>query len=115
MTPDAVRALAGTGARERLGSTPWPRATSPDEDEALRVSSELAAADAGAAVGSVAGVGERHLPAARRAAGRIAHLLVLRHAFAIRTFDGHARPWLGTLIPAAAPWGPRVGRRPREG
>ena len=56
-----------------------------------------------------------HLPAARRAAGAIAHLLVLRHAFAIRTFDGHARPWLGSLIPAAAPWGARVGRRSADG
>ena len=115
MTPDAVRALAATGTRERLGPTPWPRATSPDEDEALRVSSELAATDAAAAVGAVGGVGERHLPSARRAAGRIAHLLVLRHAFAIRTFDGHARPWLGTLIPTAAPWGARVGRRSADG
>ena len=115
MTPDGARALAATGTRDRLGPTPWPRATSPDEDEALRVSSELAAADAAAAVGAIGGVGERHVPAARRAAGRVAHLLVLRHAFATRAFDGHARPWLGGLIPAAAPWGARVGRRPADG
>ena len=45
------RDLAPTGT---LGSarrsTPWPAATSPEEDDALRVSSELAAADAAAAV-----------------------------------------------------------------
>jgi hypothetical protein len=109
-SPDEVRALAATGAREDLGNPPWPSATSPDEDEALRVSSELAGADAAAAIDAVEGVGERHLPAARRAAGRIAHLLVLRHAFPVRAFERHAAPWLGTYIPTHAPWGARVER-----
>ncbi len=112
---EEVRALAATGTKDRLGTTPWPSATSPDEDDALRVSSELAAADSAAAIETVEGVGERHLPAARRAAGRIAHLLVLRHAFPIRDFDRHADPWLGTYVPSVAPWGARVGRRPRHG
>ena len=112
LSADDVRLLAATGTRERLGTPPWPRATSPEEDDALRVSSELAAIDAGAAIDAVPGVGERHAASARRAAGRVAHLLVLRHAFPAREFERHAAPWLGTLIPKAAPWGTRVGRRP---
>jgi hypothetical protein len=114
LSADEVRSLAASGARDRIGTTPWPSATSPEEDDALRVSSELAAADAAAAIDRVEGVGERHLPSARRAAGRIAHLLVLRHAFPIRAFDRHAGPWLGTLIPTVAPWGTRVGSQPRR-
>jgi hypothetical protein len=112
LATDQVRALAATGTRERLGNPPWPRATSPEEDDALRVSSELAALDAGAAIDTIPGVGERHAASARRAAGRVAHLLVLRHAFPAREFERHAAPWLGTLIPRAAPWGARVGRQP---
>jgi hypothetical protein len=104
MDAAALRWLAGTGGRDRLGEAPWPDATSPDEDDALRVSTELAAADAAAAIvdGSAA---------ARRAAARVGHLLVLRHAFPAAVFDRHAAPWLGRLIPSLAP-APKV--RPRR-
>lgn len=112
LSPDDIRSLAATGTRERLGTPPWPRATSPEEDDALRVSSELAANDAAGAIDTHSGVGERQAAPARRAAARVAHLLVLRHAFPAREFDRHAAPWLGSLIPRAAPWGARVGRRP---
>lgn len=115
LTLDERRALAATGTRERLGSAPWPRATSPEEDDALRVSSELASADAAAAITEIDGVGERQVAAARRAAARVAHLLVLRHAFPAREFERHAAPWLGTLIPRLAPWGARLGRRSAGG
>jgi hypothetical protein len=115
LSAEEVRSLASTGTRDRLGAAPWPRATSPEEDDALRVSTELAAADAAAAIDAVPGVGERHSPAARRAAARVAHLLVLRHAFPAREFDRHAGPWLGTLIPRLAPWGARVGGRSATG
>ena len=115
LTADEVRSLASTGTRERLGAAPWPRATSPEEDDTLRVSSELASADAAAAIDSVGGVGERHGAPARRAAARVAHLLVLRHAFPASAFERHAAPWLGTLIPRTAPWGARVGRRTASG
>ena len=115
LTRDEVRSLATTGTRERLGSAPWPRATSPEEDDALRVSTELASSDATAAIAEIEGVGERHGAPARRAAARVAHLLVLRHAFPAREFERHAAPWLGTLIPRMAPWGARVGRRSATG
>ena len=101
-----LRWLAGTGAQEGIGEPPWPDATSRDEDETLRVSSELAARDALAAAN-----GAGASAAARRAAARIAHLLVLRHAFAASDFDRHAAPWLGTWIQGTLETGPRVRAR----
>jgi hypothetical protein len=91
-----------------LGDSPWPDATSPEEDDVLRVSSELAASDAIAAVDAALvrtrTTGVRVVTAARRAATRIAHLLVLRHAFPTRAFERHAAPWLGDLIERPAVW-----------
>lgn len=101
------RWLASTGAREALGEAPWPPATSRDEDEALRVSTELAADDASNAVGAAGGTAP-----ARRAAARVAHLVVLRHAFPEAAFTRHAAPWLGTLIATPAEVRARVRRRP---
>jgi curved DNA-binding protein CbpA len=92
LDPAGVVALSATGGRDRLGDTPWPDAASPEEDEALRVSSELAAMDASATLAGTP-IG------ARRAAARIAHLLALRHAFPTPAFDRLAAPWLGGLIP----------------
>lgn len=106
-TADTLRWLAATGARDRLGDAPWPEATSRDEDEALRVSSELAAADAEAAVARAGGNA-----ATRRAAARVAHLLVLRHAFRAAAFERHASAWLGTLIRRSTDPGPRIRHRP---
>ncbi len=104
-----IRALAATGTRERLGPVPWPPSVSPDEDEALRVSCELAGVDAAQAV-TMANGGSAPA-AARRAAARIAHLLVLRHAYPVPEFDRQAAPWLGSLIARDVPWRTRV--RPR--
>jgi hypothetical protein len=105
LDPDGVRAL-GLTARGGLGDPPWPGGTSPDEDEALRVSSELAGDDAAAALPPTSPIN------ARRAAARAAHLLVLRHAVSQATFDRLAAPWLGTLIPRTGPPRPRVRARP---
>jgi hypothetical protein len=105
-----VRSLATTGSVDVLGDPPWPLATSPDEDEALRVSSALASSDAAAAVPAGA-TAHATIAAARRATARIAHLLVLRHAFSVAEFDRLAAPWLGTLVPRTAP-STRVRRRP---
>lgn len=104
-TAAQVRALAATGAIDRLGDAPWPRGTSPEEDDALRVSSELAGADAAAALGAASPV------AARRAAARVAHLLVLRHAFDERTFARLAAPWADDLLPPDRTGGPQVRHR----
>jgi curved DNA-binding protein CbpA len=111
-----VAVLAKHGARDLLGEEPWPPGTSPEDDEALRVSSVVAARDAASAV--AAAVGGSGLPRtvvarAERAAGRIAHLLVLRHAFTPTTFDVLSAPWRPGLVPDESP-APSV-RRPLRG
>lgn len=112
---EGLRQLAATGTLERLGDPPWPDATSPEEDDALRVSSELAATDAidavDAALVRTGTTGVRIVTAARRAAVRIAHLIVLRHAFPTRAFERHAGPWLGGLIDRPAAWAAGPQRR----
>ena len=114
MDEDRLRALASTGTLERLGDAPWPQATSPEEDDALRVSSELAGGDAVAAADTALTAARltapRTVAGMRRAAARIAHLIVLRHAFPSRAFDRHAAPWLGDLIDRLTPWGGVRGR-----
>jgi curved DNA-binding protein CbpA len=104
-----VTALARTGVKTRLGDDPWPPGTSPDDDEGLRVSSTLAARDAAAAIPGRS-LDPSIVARARRAAERIAHLLVLRHAFAPGVFDALIGPWRPGLVPAD-PVPPRV-RRP---
>jgi hypothetical protein len=105
-----VAALAAIvpGSRGVATDDPWPPSTSPDEDEALRVSSVLAARDAAA---SIPAVGEGLVVArARRSAARLAHLLVLRHAFAPASFASLTAPWRPRFLPEDQR-GPRV-RRP---
>jgi curved DNA-binding protein CbpA len=93
----AVKALAASGSRERLGDEPWPPGVSAQDDEALRVSSLLASRDAAAAVPGIAD--EAVATRARRVAARIAHLLVLRHAFAPAQFALLTAPWRPGLVP----------------
>ena len=104
--------LAGQGARDRLGEEPWPLGTSPDDDEALRVSSALAGHDA-AAVLPDPGLGRAAANRARRAAARIAHLLVLRHAFSATAFDSLSAPWRPRLVLPDST-APSVRRPPRS-
>jgi hypothetical protein len=101
-----VKALAATAKKaavdvERVDD-PWPPGTSPDDDEALRVSSMLAAGDAAAAIPQ-----EISDPAtaarAGRSAARLAHLLVLRHAFAPSSFASLTRPWRPRFLPDDRP------------
>ena len=129
-----IAALATLGSRARLGEDPWPPGASPEDDEALRVSSILAARDAidaiafaastatgpyassalSAPTGAVAAramLDRTTVNRAGRAAARIAHLLVLRHAFATATFDQLIGPWRPGLIPDHLPT-PRVRRPP---
>jgi curved DNA-binding protein CbpA len=108
-----ITALAATARRAHLDEQPdppWPAGTSVDDDEALRVSSLLAQQDAVAALAD-----GRSDPAttarARRVAARLAHLLVLRHAFPPATFAALTKPWRPRFLPDERS-GPRV-RRPR--
>jgi hypothetical protein len=101
-----IRASSGTDARER----PWPVSLDREEDEALRISAELAAADASAAV-PPSGMAAPSVSRATQLAGRLAYATALRHAFprgeyariaaALEAVPGHD---------AGAPGGPEVRR-----
>jgi hypothetical protein len=101
-----VKALAATARRagvdEERVDDPWPPGTSPDDDEALRVSSILATGDAAAAIPrDLADVATT--ARAGRSAARLAHLLVLRHAFAPSSFASLTRPWRPRFLPDDRP------------
>ena len=112
LDPVGVASLARQRALDRLGDDPWPPGTSPEDDEVLRVSSALASRDASTAVPG-SGLDRRVVDRARRAAARIAHLLVLRHTFAKGTFDALTAPWRPRLVTGDTE-GPTV-RRPHGG
>ncbi len=107
----ALAATVGVGWDARI-DVPWPPGTSPDDDEALRVSSTLAARDAAAAVPR-SGLDVTTVARARRAAARLAHLLVLRHAFAPASFSTLIAPWVPRFVSDDRP-SARV-HRPRPG
>jgi len=107
-----VARLATTGTRDRLGDEPWPPGVSVEDDEALRISSVLAARDAAAAVPTVS-LDAALVGRARRAAARIAHLVVLRHAFDPASYAALTAPWRPGLVPDERP-AARV-RRPAAG
>ncbi len=88
----------------------WPKGLRPDEDDALRVSSELARRDALAALrGPI-------LAVARRSLERAIHAIVLRHAFPPAVFEEMLGPWrpvLGVGRPGSPRPSVRSDRRPR--
>ena len=71
-----LRASAGVDASER----PWPDALDREEDEAPRISAELAARDVAAAL-PVLGVAPASATRARRLGARLGYATALRHAF----------------------------------
>jgi hypothetical protein len=91
------------------GTHPWPPGTSPEDDEALRVSSLLASLDAAAALPADV-VDRATLARAARVAERLAHLLVLRQWFAPATFASLTKSWRPRFLPDDQPE-PKV-RRP---
>ena len=101
-----IAALAATartaGLDEDRADDPWPPGTSPEDDEALRVSSVLAARDAASAIPGDA-TDRPTLVRARRAVARLAHLLVLRHAFTAGSFATLTRSWRPRFIPDERP------------
>jgi len=115
---EAVRARAAALTRDELAAflrasqgiagddRPWPAALDRDEDEALRISALLAAADVSTAV-PVDGLAPAVAMRARRLAARVGHVTALRHAFPAPVYAGLVGPWL------AATGGPPV-ERPRE-
>ena len=115
LDPAGVKALAETARRAGLTEIPtedpWPAGTSPDDDEALRVSSILAARDTAAAIPDI--VDRTTTARARLAAARLGHLLVLRHAFTPKAFAALTRPWRPRFLPDDRP-APRVQRPGRR-
>lgn len=110
LSADELRRIAATTAQvPTRGGPPWPPGLRPDEDDALRVSSELARRDAVAALPTGSTV------ATRRSLDRAIHALVLRHAFAPAPFESLVGPWRGPLGIEAAPRpGIRDNSRPRR-
>jgi curved DNA-binding protein CbpA len=96
LTSTEVRSLAATGTSQALGDEPWPADTTPEDDEALRVSSVLAARDV-ARVIEGGSLDRASLERARRAAGRVAHLVVLRPIFPASEWERLTRPWRSLL------------------
>jgi curved DNA-binding protein CbpA len=83
---------------------PWPRGLSAADDDALRVSSQLAQRDAAAAL-------PESVPAiARRSLGRAMHGLVLRHAFKPAELARLTGPWSGVLPAPHSPTRPTAKR-----
>ena len=108
LDPTDVRRLAATSHLVGRSDPPWPLVMSLEDEDGLRISAQLAARDAAAAVPG--GIDAATRSQARRAAMRPAHLLVLRHAFSAGAFADHVTPWRPWLIPADPP-GERVRRR----
>jgi curved DNA-binding protein CbpA len=112
--PDDLRRMAAAAGRvpadgSNRGGPPWPAGLRPDEDDALRVSSELARRDA------VAVLPEPIPAAARRSLERAIHAVVLQHAFKPSAFDQLVGPWREALALAPAPRpSVRADRRPRS-
>jgi hypothetical protein len=110
LSADELRRIAQAAAQAPTrGAPPWPPGLRPDENDALRVSSELARRDAVAALPTGSTV------ATRRSLDRAIHALVLRHAFAPAQFESLTGPWRQPLgIEAAARPGIRDNSRPRR-
>jgi hypothetical protein len=101
LPPAELRRVATAAVGDPIGRSgpAWPKGLRPDEDDALRVSSELARHDVVAALPA-------QIPAAaRRSLERATHALVLRYAFPPATFDEMLGPW-------RAPFGVTEGPRP---
>ncbi len=111
LAPDELRRIGMLAAATPAGrgGPPWPPGLRPDENDALRVSSELARRDATAALpGPIP-------PAARRSLDRAIHAIVLRHAFAPAQFETLVGPWRAALHVAAEPRaGIRADTHPRR-
>jgi curved DNA-binding protein CbpA len=111
LPPADLRRLATSAAADPAGRSgpTWPKGLRPDEDDALRVSSELARRDAIAALAAP-------IPAAaRRSLERAIHALVLRHAFPAATFEQMLGPWREALGVGGAPrTSVRADRHPRR-
>ena len=99
MPPGQRAQLVVESTRPRAAA---PAGLSPQDDDALRVSSSLAQKDAAAIIGDPA-------PAiARRSLARAMHGLVLRHAFKPAELDRLLGPWREVLLERPIPVRPKA-------
>ncbi len=96
LSPAGVRSLAAAATPDVLDAEPWPADTTPEEDEALRVSSVLAARDVARVVGDRP-IDKATLERARQSAARLAHLVVLRSSYPAAEWERLTRPWRALL------------------
>jgi DnaJ domain len=92
-----IAAVAAAGDPVSRSGPTWPKGIRPDEDDALRVSSELARRDIVAALGGPVPA------AARRSLERAIHAVVLRHAFPAATLEEMLGPWRDAFGMSGAP------------
>ena len=100
-----LRASTGVDASER----PWPAPLDRDEDEALRISADLAAHDVEAAM-PVVGMAASPATRARRLGARLGYATALRHAYAPGEYARIAGGCDAVGAPAASSEGPEVRR-----
>jgi curved DNA-binding protein CbpA len=96
LSPVELRSLAAAAPPDGLGEEPWPVDTTPEDDEALRVSSVLAARDVARVVGDRS-LDRTTLERARASAARLAHLVVLRPSYPAAEWERLTRPWRSVL------------------
>ena len=90
LTEAEARALADS-RHGRLGTRPWPSGLDPDEDDGLRVSSDLATRDAEAI--PLPRTDHSTAARARRILGATGHALVLRHGFSASEYADLTAAW----------------------
>jgi hypothetical protein len=99
-TPADVAAFLRASAGVDAGQRPWPAALDREEDEALRISAELAARDVWAAM-PVGALAANSATRARRLGARLGYATALRHAFPADAYARIAAP-LGAVQSAEA-------------
>ena len=97
---------SGRAARTRRRTIRGRRRASPDDDEALRVSSILAMRNSAAACPRSATGGRGRC---RRQQRRLAHRLVLRHVFGPTAFASVVAPWRPRSMPEGSGSSPACG------
>ena len=100
-----LRGSSGVDATER----PWPEALDREEDEALRISAELAARDVAAAM-AVGGMPANSATRARRLAARVGYATALRHAYPAGRYARLAAPYESVAATNGSAEGPEVRR-----
>ena len=100
-----LRGSSGVDAAER----PWPEALDREEDEALRISAELAARDVAAAL-RVDGLAANSATRARRLAARLGYATALRHAYPAGVYARLAAPYDSVVATPSPPDGPEIRR-----